>query len=409
MKRTSVSLRRAIHALVNTTSDPNVRCACRSALPKLMTRMSQRGIVSATSWTLSKAGMGMGNVKDQMLPTSLLSEEDPPLYRHMTPPHTVAIIGAPLTFGQPFAGVDNSPIMLREAGLRTDLTRLGWRVQDSPDLELQTPKALLRGQTHVESTFPGKLTKGVHAKNALLVGRGTEIIFQKVASVCREGQFPLTLGGDHSISLGSLAGVLKERPNTGVIWVDAHADINTPYNSLSGNMHGMPLGMLIKGIDINYSSIPGCQWLAEIGAPLLDPSSLVYVGLRDVDVAERDAIRELGICCFTMYDIDRYGIGRVMEMAMEHLLAIDPNRPLHLSFDIDAVDPEHAPATGTAVRGGLTYREAHYVCENVAASGCLASADIVELNPTLSDGEGAEDTVQLGLHLITSFMGKSIL
>jgi len=153
--------------------------------------------------------------------------------------------------------------------------------------------------------------------------------------------------------------------------------------------------------------VPGFEWLQD--APRLQPDSLVYVGLRDVDTEERKLIQSLGIAAYTMHEIDRYGIGQVMDMALHHLCAENPNRPLHLSYDIDAVDPVLAPATGTTVRGGLTYREAHYVAEAVAFSGNLASAEIVELNPNLSHDEGAEDTTELGLQIITSFMGKSII
>ena len=153
--------------------------------------------------------------------------------------------------------------------------------------------------------------------------------------------------------------------------------------------------------------IPGFEWLQDI--PRLKPDSVVYIGLRDVDSAERKFIQSLGIAAYTMHEIDRYGIGHVMEMALHNLCSKNPSRPLHLSYDIDAVDPVLAPATGTTVRGGLTYREAHYVAEAVAFSGNLASADIVELNPNLSHDEGAADTTELGLQIITSFMGKSII
>jgi len=157
----------------------------------------------------------------------------------------------------------------------------------------------------------------------------------------------------------------------------------------------------------DFTKLPGFEYL--IDGPRLDPSQIVYIGLRDVDPSERVWIHELGIKAFTMYDIDHYGIGQVMDKTFEHLLKDDPSRPLHLSYDIDAVDPAWAPATGTTVRGGLTYREAHFVGEAVAQSGNLSSAEIVELNPSLSPGEGGDDTVELGLQLITSFMGKSII
>ena len=235
----------------------------------------------------------------------------------------------------------------------------------------------------------------------------------------KKGRFPIVLGGDHSIAIGTLAGTLRARPNIGVIWVDAHADLNTPETSESGNMHGMPVGLLMQGLVKDYNSIPGLEWISSpssdndnggmIQQPLLNPDSIVYVGLRDVDAAEREIIHEKNIKAFTMHDIDRYGIGTVMDMALKHLLDKDPNRPIHLSYDIDAVDPLLAPATGTSVRGGLTYREAHYVAEAVAKSGNLTSIDMVEINPTLSDGEGSRETVEIGLGLLTSLMGKSII
>lgn len=209
--------------------------------------------------------------------------------------------------------------------------------------------------------------------------------------------------------MGSLTGILRARPNTGIIWVDAHADLNTPDTSGSGNMHGMPIGLLLdhpKG-SYDHSKLPGFEFL--IDGPRISPDQIVYVGLRDVDPAERLWIRELGIKAFSMFDIDHYGIGGVMDRALEHLLKDDPDRPLHLSYDIDAVDPVLAPATGTTVRGGLSFREAHFVAEFVAQSGNLASAEIVEFNPNLSDDDGADDTIELGVQIVTSIMGKSII
>jgi len=193
--------------------------------------------------------------------------------------------------------------------------------------------------------------------------------------------------------------------------VDAHADINTPETTESGNIHGMPVGIMMKGLMESHHSLPGFEWLDQevYKTCRLNPDSIVYIGLRDVDRGERRILRDLNIKTLTMYDIDHYGIGKVMEMALDHLLRSDRNRPIHLSYDIDAVDPSHAPATGTTVRGGLTYREAHFVAEKVAASGNLASADMVELNPTLSNGMGSRETIELGLGLLTSLMGKSII
>lgn len=358
--------------------------------------------ISTTSTSLHSKGIGMGNVSDQMLPSADASQV---LYRHTARPMTASIIGAPMTYGQPFVGTDDGPSRLREAGLLTSLSSLGWRVQDKPDLDFEA----------IAKSIPSELyaSERPDAKNSLLVGNGCRHLADVVEEELRAKRFPLIVGGDHSIGLGSLAGILRAQPNTGVIWVDAHADLNTPEMSESGNMHGMPIGLLMEGLVDDHSQIPGLEWLAPSDdgtkPPRLRPDSIVYIGLRDVDKAERSVIRDLGIKAFTMYDIDHYGIGAVMDKALAHLLGKNPNRPIHLSYDIDACDPIHAPATGTAVRGGLTYREAHFICECVSKSGALASAEIVEVNPTLSDTEGGEETVELGLGLLTSMMGKSII
>jgi arginase len=344
-------------------------------------------------------GLGYGLVRDRLIPSARPSRTN--LYKHSGEPHTCTIIGAPMTFGQPFVGTDSGPSLLREAGLRGMLSALGWRVEDVPNLDFDEQTLIKNAPAASKTaTFKG------NARNNRLVGAGTKMLADVVESKIKQGRFPLILGGDHSIGIGSLAGILRARPETGIIWVDAHADLNTPAISESGNMHGMPVGMLMEGVRPS-ETIPGFEWLKDV--PYLKPDSIVYVGLRDVDMAERALIQSLGIAAYTMHEIDRYGIGQVMEMALGHLLAKDPNRPLHLSYDIDAVDPMLAPATGTTVRGGLNYREAHYVAEAVAVSGNLASAEIVELNPTLSHTEGAEETVELGLQIITSFMGKSII
>lgn len=288
---------------------------------------------------------------------------------------------------------------MREAGLLQNLSALGWRIHDQGDLNFDSLANEIT--SHDESD---------KAKNSLIVGKGCEMIAHAVSKVVEKGQFPLILGGDHSIGAGSLAGILKARANTGIIWVDAHADINTPDTSESGNMHGMPISLIMKDM-VDPEIVPGFEWLLspEFKNARLSPESIVYVGLRDVDRMERQFIKDMDIKAFTMYDIDKLGIGRVMDLALEHLLEEDSNRPIHLSWDIDAVDPIHAPATGTAVRGGLTYREAHFVAEAVAMSGALASVEMVELNPTLSDGIGSDETIELGLGLISSLMGKSII
>ena len=279
------------------------------------------------------------------------------------------------------------------------LSSLGWRVEELENIDFDD----------FEAASPPPDAVNNNAKNSLIVGQGTLKLANVVAETLEKGHFPLILGGDHSIGLGSLAAILKHRPDTGVIWVDAHADLNTPQGSPSGNMHGMPVGLLMDGVlnSLDDEIPPGCEWVKEY--PRLPADSIVSVGLRDVDAEERKLIQNLNIQAYTMTDIDRLGIGNVMDMAFKHLLKNDPDRPIHMSYDIDSIDPLLAPATGTTVRGGLTYREAHYVAESAAASGNLASFEIVELNPTLSDGNGAQETVDLGLQIITSALGKSII
>lgn len=302
-----------------------------------------------------------------------------------------------MTYGQPFVGTDSGPSMLRERGLRNMLTSLGWRVEDLPELDFDPE------QLSGAADPPG-------ARNCSLVAHGAKTLADIVESKLRKGHFPLILGGDHSIAIGSLTGLLRVIPDMGIIWVDAHADLNTPATSSSGNMHGMPLGLLLdhpQETAVDFFTLPGFEFL--IDGPRISPDQIVYVGLRDIDPTERVWIKNLGIKAFTMYDIDHYGIGQVMDKAFDHLLKDNPDRPLHLSYDIDAVDPVLAPATGTKVRGGLTFREAHFVAEAVAQTGNLASGEIVELNPTLSDDTGAYDTLELGEQLISSFMGKSII
>jgi len=337
-----------------------------------------------------------------MLPSAYSGDELDDFGEPLTPswsllksPRTATIIPAPMTFGQPFTGVDLGPSSMIEEGLPGQLSQLGWRIEKSPEVDFKSE---------------GREAPG--ARNSEIVGGGALKVAEIVRSNAGKGRFPLTLGGDHSISIGTLAGMLSVYPDLGVIWVDAHADLNTPAMSGSGNMHGMPVGLCTEGMmnDDEYEGIPGLEWLAqEPFKNRLKPSNLVYVGLRDVDLPERATIKKKGIKYFSMYDIDRLGIGRVMEYAIRHLTSSNPSRPIHLSYDIDAIDPASAPATGTAVRGGLTYREAHFVAERTANSGNLVGADIVELNPNLSDEKGVAETTQMGLAVVRSFMGESII
>eukprot|EP00924_Labyrinthula_sp_SR-Ha-C_P004168 snap_masked-scaffold_3-processed-gene-16.44-mRNA-1 protein AED:0.05 eAED:0.05 QI:105/1/1/1/0.25/0.2/5/170/379 len=313
-------------------------------------------------------------------------------------PKKASVIGAPLSWGQPLPGTDQGPKLLRQKGLIPCLECLHWMVHRDVDIEFDTPVG-----TNPESTIP-------HLRNSFCVGSGLEKIYNESVQDLRAGAFSLVLGGDHSIGLATVAAALSARPDVGIIWVDAHGDLNTPKESESGNIHGMPLAFLTglvkpeESREVYGELYPGFEWFRDLNIRL-NPQQLVYVGLRDLDSFERSLIRHMGIKAYTMQHVDRFGIGGVMEKTLKHL----EGRPLHMSYDIDAVDPEIAPSTGTVVRGGLNFREAHYVAEAAGDSGRLCSMDLVEVNPTLKPGKEAELTCHLGMAIIASAMGSRIL
>ncbi|KAJ1504965.1 Arginase, catabolizes arginine to ornithine and urea [Coelomomyces lativittatus] len=216
--------------------------------------------------------------------------------------------------------------------------------------------------------------------------------------------FVLTLGGDHTIALGTVHGMLqKYGDQLRVIWVDAHADINTPTTSTSGNLHGCPVSFLMGFQDC---LIPHFEWCTQVR---LLPHQLVYIGLRDVDLPERKLLRQANIKCFSMFDVTKFGIGAVLEMAVSYLNP-DRNLPMHLSFDVDALDPSVVSATGTPVPGGLTFREGIYICQALHATGLLVSMDVVEVNPALAeDAHKLTQTVSVGCALIRSALGETFL
>mmetsp|Transcript_12004 Transcript_12004/g.29538 ORF Transcript_12004/g.29538 Transcript_12004/m.29538 type:complete len:389 (-) Transcript_12004:237-1403(-) len=334
-----------------------------------------------------QSALGLSTIKEQ-LHAPFDPIETPGFLKH---PRTCGLVGMPMSWGQPHGGTDQGPDLLRKRGIVDFIKGLEWRISDHRDIEFEEPK------------IDDPNTEGLKLKNAYAVGMANRKLAEKTYELAKSGQFALTMGGDHSIALGSIAGLLKARPDMAIVWVDAHADINTPETSPSGNLHGMPIAFLMGLSDIVP---PGFEWLSEY--PKLSADSLAYVGLRDVDEGERRLIKDLNIKAYSMYEVDRYGIGAVMEHCLQ---AISPqnSRPIHLSYDIDAVDPDLAPATGTMVRGGFTLREAHYICERMAETGMLGSMDIVEVNPTLTCTDGASATVELGVQLVLSAMGNRIL
>ena len=300
---------------------------------------------------------------------------------------SVHIIGVPLDLGGARRGVDMGPSAFRIAGLSEKISELGHTVSDQGDL----PSAIPETQTAVDPT---------------------KKYINEIARVCRElydvslrshesGAFPLVLGGDHSLAAGSVAASADYVRSVtsyplGLIWVDAHGDMNTPQTTNTGNVHGMPLAALL-GQEPNE--------LASIGSsPSVSPAHTVLVGIRNLDEREKGKIRASGVHVFTMKDIDREGIAIIAERAIA--LASKGTGGIHVSFDLDACDPSHAPGVGTPVRGGLDYREAHMVMELVADSQRLVALDLVEVNPTL-DIRNA--TAEFGTELALSALGKGIL
>ncbi|KAF9013939.1 arginase [Cyathus striatus] len=309
--------------------------------------------------------------------------------RFITEPKTAAacIVGCPFSGGQAKLGVDIGPIRLVEAGLIQQLEGLGWKVKFDGHHQFEEVNATIDPPIGI-------------LKNPRLVSRVSESVAKAVGGHARKGELPVTLGGDHSLAMGTISGTLSAYPDACVVWVDAHADINTVETTESGNIHGMPVSFLL-GIG---QKVPEFAWLQ----PLLKSNRLVYIGLRDVDHGEKRILRENGIKAFSMHEVDRYGIGKVVEMALDH---VNPKRdlPIHLSFDVDALDPSVAPSTGTPVRGGLTFREGHYICEAIYETGCLVALDLMEVNPSLADAPAVEQTVAVGCSLVRSALGETLL
>jgi arginase len=295
----------------------------------------------------------------------------------------VTIVGAPLDLGQGRRGVDMGPSAIRYAGLEERLASFGCAVVDRGNLATPEPEALAVGDERARF-----LAEILHACAGLA---------ELVAGVVAEGALPLVLGGDHSIALGTLAGLRAAAGEPGgVIWIDAHGDLNTPLTSPSGNVHGMPLAAAL-GLAGDGFSHP------KLTLPALDPRRVVLLGVRSLDPAERSLIRETGIRAITMTEIDRIGIERAVLEAIDR--ASGPGF-VHVSLDLDALDPEVAPGVGTPVKGGLTYREAHLACEDLAESGLVGSLELVEVNPILDRENGS---AAIAVELAASALGQSIL
>jgi len=299
----------------------------------------------------------------------------------------VAILGVPLSYGQSKGGVHLGPAAIRVAGLAQRLAELGYEVDDRGDLPIE--------RSHSLPGFDEKL------KYLTEIHDACERLAAQTEQIADAGELPITIGGDHSIAIGSLAGIVKSfrkrDERLGLIYLDAHADMNTPETTPSGNIHGMPLAALL-----GY----GAPELVNVGgfAPKFDSRLCAHVGGRDLDPGERELIKKLGMKFFTMREIDERGLAACMDEAIG--IASQGSGGFAVTFDVDVLDPGDAPGSGTLVRGGLSYREAHLAMEKIAEAGGLRSLEVVEINTALDVNNR---TAELGVELILSALGKRIL
>lgn len=295
----------------------------------------------------------------------------------------ISIVGAPMDLGQLRRGVDMGPSAIRYAGVVERLESLGYQVNDLGDIEIGRDRLTTDPLTGL--------------RNLEAVVQASTKIADKVDKIMKEGSFPLVLGGDHSIAIGTLAGISKYFKRLGVIWFDAHGDLNTPETSPSGNIHGMPLAVSL-GL--------GETTLTQIGGycPKIQPENIVIIGARSLDEGEKRLIKEKGIKVYTMHEIDRLGIPKVIEGTIAYFK--DRTDGVHLSLDLDGLDPLYAPGVGTPVEGGLNYRESHLAMEMFFESEMITSAEFVEVNPILDE---KNKTGILAVGLMASLFGESLL
>ena len=293
---------------------------------------------------------------------------------------TIDIIGVPIDLGQSHRGVDLGPGALRYAGLAARLQQLGYPLRDSGNLAVPVRDMLIEQRSR-------HYLPAIH--------QVCEAVYQAGRAAVAEGRMPIFLGGDHSLAIGSIGGITHQQP-AGVLWIDAHGDFNTPSSSPSGNIHGMALATLLG---------QGFPELVDVGrpGPKLEPQDVVMIGVRTLDSEERLRLRSSGVSVYTMRDLDERGMSAITQEALERL---GHHRRLHVSLDVDALDPMAGPGVGTPAPGGLTYREAQLLMEIVADSGRLCSLDLVEINPIL---DHRNQTAQLAVDLAVSLFGKRIL
>jgi arginase len=299
----------------------------------------------------------------------------------------VHVLGVPMDLGSGRRGVDMGPSAIRIAGVADRLTELGHKVVDDGDIDIKNVEELKVGDARVR--YLTEITKAA------------TILARKVDRIMGLGHFPLVLGGDHSIAVGTVSGISsfaqRQGKRVGLLWIDAHGDINTPETSPSGNIHGMPLAALLGYGVSELTGVAGSH-------PKVDARNVALVGIRSLDTGEKKRLKETGVQVHTMSDIDRHGADRVMEKALAWVTS--GTDYVHVSFDLDAVDPTITPGVGTPVKGGLDYREAHLVMEMIADAGVMTSLEMVEVNPILDQGN---TSASFAVELVQSAFGKKIL
>lgn len=299
----------------------------------------------------------------------------------------VQVLGAPMDLGSGRRGVDMGPSAIRIAGISDCLKELGHKIIDKGDIDIKNMEEIRVGDARAR--FLKEIT------------RASKVLAGMTETIMANGHFPLILGGDHSIAVGTISGIAafakKKRKKIGVLWVDAHGDLNTPATSPSGNVHGMPLASLLGYGPADLKTIGG-------NFEKIDPENVALVGIRSLDAGERKLIEQAGVNVYTMSDIDRQGIHRVMKKALAKVT--QGTSFVHVSFDLDAVDPTIAPGVGTPVKGGLDYREAHLIMESICEAKVMTSLELVEVNPILDE---QNRSAEFAVELVQSAFGKRIL
>ncbi|KAH3854398.1 arginase-1-like [Dreissena polymorpha] len=298
----------------------------------------------------------------------------------------LGVVGVPVSKGQRRDGTDKGPKFLRDGGLLERLKKIGCEVKDYGDVDFG----------YIDNDMPHE-----HVKNPRNIARGSLKTADQVERCLRTEGHCLAIGGDHSMAIGTIIGHARVHPDMAVLWIDAHADINTPLTSDSGNIHGMPLSFVAHELDPYVPHMPGWDEVQ----PCIGLDQIAWIGLRDVDPLERKIIDKFDMNAFSMHDIDLHGIKNILDMALK---AVDPEgvRPIHVSFDVDALDPVHTPSTGTPVSGGLSVREMCYIAEELALTGRLAMIDVAEVNPALGDSKDVDVTVRTTIDVIARFYGQ---